>query len=84
MAQLGVDIGTAVDDSRADPRTISKLASLIVDLADQFAGRSKDQSGRVSLAGAIVRWSASIGWREAGTLGEGSRKDGEEEASGFT
>ena len=84
LTQLGVDIGTTVDDSRPDPRAVSEFASLVMDLADQFTGGSKDQGGGVSLTGATVRWSAGINWGRAGTLREGSRKDREEETGGFT
>ena len=55
-----------------------------MDLADQFTSRGKDQGGGVSLTGAVVGLTASIGWGETGALGEGSGKDGEEEAGGFT
>lgn len=55
-----------------------------MDLADQLAGGSKDQGGGVGLTGAVVGLTTSIGWGESGALGEGSGKDGEEEAGGFT
>ena len=83
LTQLGIDIGAAVNDSRPHPRAISKFASFVVDLADQLTGGGKDQGGGVGLTGAIVGWTAGIGRGKTGTLGEGSRKDGEEEATGF-
>ena len=55
-----------------------------MNLTDQLAGGSEDQGGGVSLTGAIVGLNASVGWGEAGALGEGGGKDGEEEAGGFT
>ena len=84
MTQLGIHIGTTIDNSGPDPRPIGKFPNLVMDLADQLAGGSKYQHGGVSLTRARVGWSPSIGWEGVGTLGEGSRKDGEEEASRFT
>jgi hypothetical protein len=54
-----------------------------MDLADQFTGGGKDQGGGVGLTGTAVGLGAGVNGGKTGTLGEGSRKDGEEETAGF-
>ena len=68
LTQLGVDIGAAVNDSGTDPGTISEFASLVMDLADQLTGGSKDQGGGVCLTGAIVGRRGSVNRGKTGAL----------------
>jgi hypothetical protein len=50
LAKLGTDIGTTVDDTRSNPRSVGELPGLLVNLRNQLTGRSEDQRCWVSLA----------------------------------
>lgn len=64
LAKLGADIGTTVDDTWANPRSVGELAGLLVNLGNQLTGRSKDQRCWVSLALASkVATCTCWGWR---------------------
>ncbi len=45
LSELGADISATVDDARADPRAVGKLARLVVDLGDELTGRGEDERG---------------------------------------
>lgn len=79
-AELLIDIGSTIHDSRADPRSIRKFASLLVNLRNEFTGRGEDEGGRVGLARAAIRLLSALrdGRR---TIGKRGRQDGEEETA---
>ena len=84
LPQLLVDVSTAIDHGRADPGTVAELAGLFVDLAHELTSGRENKGGGVGLAGATVtHTSLRIGGRRAGTVGEGSGKDGEQETACF-
>ncbi|KAL2134474.1 hypothetical protein VTI74DRAFT_120 [Chaetomium olivicolor] len=68
LAELRADIGTTIDNARAHPRTVGKLAGLIVDLRDQLTSGGKDQGGGVSLA--LTAVAAALDGYRRGPLGE--------------
>lgn len=80
LAELRSYLSTTVDDARADPRAVGKLARLVVDLGDKLASGSKDQRRGVSLALASVA-TALAGRRGRRAVGESLRQDGEQEAT---
>lgn len=82
LAELGANIGTTVDDARADPGAVGKLAGLIVDLRNQLAGGGQNQRGGVGLALA-TKLASSAGRDSRRTVEEGLREDGEEETTGL-
>lgn len=84
LAELHVDVSTTVNHSGFDPTAVSELASLVVDLADEFASRGEDECGRVSLAGTTVSGSVVLDGCGTRAGGERLREDGEKESSGFT
>jgi hypothetical protein len=52
LTELGADVGTTVDDARADPRAVGELAGLVVDLGDQLTGLGQDgEKETTSLSG---------------------------------
>ena len=75
LAELLIDIGTSVDNGGSDPRTISKLASLLVDLRHEFTRGRQDKSSRVRFARAAVTLRL-VGWCSR-TLGKRSGQDRE-------
>ena len=80
LAKLRSDLGTTIDNARADPRAVGELARLVVNLRDKFAGRGKDQCGGVRLALATI--AAALAGRNGGrTMGEGLRQNGEQETT---
>jgi hypothetical protein len=83
LAELGANIGTTVDDARANPRTVGKLARLLVDLGDQLTGGSQNQGGGVGLALTTKLTSSTSGDRRR-TVEEGLRQDGEEETTSLS
>jgi hypothetical protein len=83
-AELLIDISSTVDDGRAHPGPISELACLFMNLGDKLTRGSEDQSGRICFASTTVIPCGSLGWGRARAFGEGSRENGEEEATRFT
>ena len=71
LAELLVDVGTTIDDSRADPGAVRELASLLVDLRDQLTRGREDQGSREGLARATA---VAVG---IGRLGNRGRAIGE-------
>jgi hypothetical protein len=63
LAELLVDVGSTVDDGGADPGSVSKLTSFIVDLGDKFTGGSKDKGCGISFAGTRVTVRLTMVWR---------------------
>ena len=85
LAKLGADIGTTVDNARADPRAVGELAGLVEDLGDQLTGGSQNQRGGVSLALTSVAVTASLlSGGSDGTSLEGLGEDGEQETTSLT
>lgn len=80
LAQLLVDISATIDDSTADPRTVGEFASLVMNLADEFAGGSENEGRGVGFAAARVRL-GGVWWRGARTIGERGRENGEKETT---
>jgi hypothetical protein len=83
LAKLRANIGTTVDDTRANPRAVGELAGLIEDLGDQLTGRSQDKRCGVSLALASIA-TLSLCGRRGGAVEEGLGKDGEEETTSLS
>jgi hypothetical protein len=79
LAELRSNIGTTINDTWTNPRSVCKLARLIEDLRHKLTSGSKDQRGWVSLALAEVGTCGSWGSRR--TVDEGLREDGEQEAT---
>lgn len=80
LAELGANIGTTVDDARADPRAVGKLASLVVNLRDKLTGGGQNQRGGIGLALA-AKLTGSTGRDGRGAVDESLREDGEEETT---
>lgn len=68
LAQLGANVGTAVDDAWAHPGAVSELASLIENLGDELTSWCKNEGGWVSLA---LASKTSLLWDCAGAVLEG-------------
>lgn len=82
LAELGANVGTTVDDARADPRAVGELAGLVEDLRDKLTGGSEDEGGRVSLALAgETRLGRGVA---AGAVLVGLGEDGEEETASLS
>jgi hypothetical protein len=80
LAELGANVGTTVDDARADPRSVRELASLIVDLRNKLSSGGKDQGCGVSLA-LTAKLSSSVGGDSRRTVDESLGQDGEKETT---
>lgn len=50
LLKLLINICISVNDCKADPRMICKLAGLIVDLRGKLIDRSKDKNSEISFA----------------------------------
>jgi hypothetical protein len=83
LAKLGANVGTTVDNTRANPRTVGKLAGLVEDLRHQLTGRSQDQRGGVGLALTAVTASLRGGGSNRAVL-ESLGKDGEQETTSLS
>lgn len=83
-AELLIDIGSTVNDGRANPGPIRELPCLVMNLGDKLTGGGEDQSGRISFTSTTVTPCRRLGWGRARAFGEGSRENGEEEATCFT
>jgi hypothetical protein len=81
LAELVTNVGTTVDDARADPRTVGELAGLLVDLGDKLTSGGEDERGRVSLA---LAGHAGLSRGSAGSVDEGLGEDGEEETTSLS
>ena len=82
VTDLGTLGRTTVDGSVSDARVGAELCAFLLDLYGKFTSRGEDESSGIGLAAAtIARSSVSRG--SARTVGEGSRKDGEEETTSF-
>lgn len=73
LAKLGADIGTTVDDTWSNPRSVGELAGLLENLGNQLTGRSQNQRCWVGLALAskvatCTRWGR--GWAVDESLGQ--------------
>ena len=85
LAQLGADVGTAVDDAGTDPGAVGELAGLVEDLGDEFTGGGQNEGGGVGLAlAAVAELTGSLGGGLGGAVLEGLGQDGEEETTGLT
>jgi len=79
LAELGADVGTTVDNTWADPRTVGELASLVEDLGDKLTSGCENERGGVRLPLASeTSLSRSVG---AGSMLESLGEDGEEETT---
>ena len=82
LAELGANVGTTVDDARANPRAVGELAGLVIDLGDKLTGGSEDEGGRVSFA---LTGKASLRRGvTAGAVLEGLGEDGEKETTSLS
>jgi hypothetical protein len=85
LAQLRANVGTTVHNAGADPRTVGKLAGLVVNLGDKLTGRGENERGGVSLAlAAIELTTAGLLRGGRGASLESLREDGEEETTGLS
>jgi len=80
LSELGTNIGTAVDNTRSDPRSVGELSGFIKNLGDKFAGRGKNQRGGVSLA-LTAELASGISGHGRRAVDEGLREDGEQETT---
>ncbi|TFB02208.1 hypothetical protein CCMA1212_005838 [Trichoderma ghanense] len=80
LAELGANVGTTVDDARADPRSVRELAGLVVDLRNKLSSGGEDQRRGVSLA-LTAKLSSSVGGDSRRTVDESLRQDGEKETT---
>jgi hypothetical protein len=83
LAKLGTNVGTTVNDTRADPRAVGELAGLVENLGDQLTGRSKDKRGGVSLALTSIATLSRCGRRRRAVL-ESLGKNGEKETTSLS
>jgi hypothetical protein len=82
LAELGTNIGSSVDDTGANPRTVSELAGLVEDLRNKLTGGSKNQSSGESLATSVS--SGVLGHGSGRSLEKRLGKNGKEETSGLS
>jgi hypothetical protein len=83
LAKLGTDIGTTVDDTWSNPRSVGELAGLLENLGNQLTGGSQDQRCWVSLA-LTAEVATCTGWGWGWTVDESLRQDGEEETTSLS
>lgn len=83
LAKLGANVGTTVDNARADPGAVGELARLFVNLRDQLTGGSQNEGGRVCLALAAELSSSASGSRRR-TVEESLGENGEEETTSLS
>jgi hypothetical protein len=84
LAELRTNVGTTVDNTWANPRSVSELARFLVDLRNKLTGRCEDQRGRVRLA-LTSEVSSSASARRSRWAGlEGLRQDREQETTGLS
>jgi len=83
LSELSANVGTTVHDGRLDPRSVSELSGLVVDLRDELTSGSEDERAGVCFPSAEAALS-HLGGRWGWAVGEESRKDGEEETTRFT
>lgn len=83
-AELRSDIGTTVDDTGLDPRSVGELASLLVDLRNQLTGGGQDESSGVRLASVSTESSVASTRGGGRSDEEGLRKDGEQETTSLS
>jgi hypothetical protein len=81
LAELVTNVGTAVNDARANPRTVGELARLLVNLGDQLTSRGEDERSRVCLA---LAGHAGLSRGAAGAVDKGLGEDGEEETTSLS
>jgi len=79
-SHLLADVGSTVNDSGPDPRSVGELSSLVVDLRDQLSSRGENQSGGVRLSSSV----ALLHRRGLRTVAEESGEDGEEETTSLS
>jgi hypothetical protein len=82
LVELGTNVGTTVDNARANPRAVGELAGLIEDLGDKLTSGSQDEGGGVSLA--LTSEASLSGSVAAGTVLEGLGEDREEETTSLS
>lgn len=78
-SDLRSNVGTTVDDSRSDPRSVSELSSFVVNLRDQFSGGGEDKTSGIGLSSRRVSAVAWLRWG-GGTNTKHGIEDGEEES----
>lgn len=76
LAKLLIDVRTAIDDSWPDPGAVAELASLFVNLTDEFTSGGEDESGGKGFTSATIAALGIGGGRER-TIAEQRRKNGE-------
>ena len=85
LAKLGANVGTTVDHTRTDPRTVGELAGLVENLGDQLTGGGQNQRGGVGLAlAAVPVTSVLLSGNSAGTVLKGLGENGEQETTSLT
>ena len=68
---LGANVGTTVNDSRSNPRSVGEFTSLFVNLRDKFSGRGKNKGGGVDLfCPPVAVASVLLNGRSGRTVGE--------------
>jgi hypothetical protein len=83
LSELGANVGTTVNDTRSNPRTVGELAGLVENLRHKLTGRGKDQRGGISLALA-TKLTGGISGHGRRTVEESLREDGEQETTSLS
>jgi hypothetical protein len=83
LAELRTNIGTTVNDTRSNPRTVGELAGLIEDLRDKLTGGSENQRGGVSLA-LTTKLTGGISRHGRRTVEESLRENREQETTSLS
>ncbi|GKT40846.1 uncharacterized protein ColSpa_01026 [Colletotrichum spaethianum] len=83
LTKLGADVGTTVDDTRADPGAVRELAGLFVDLGNQLTSGSQNQRCGVSLA-LTAETTGGVGRDRRRTVDEGLGQNGEKETTSLS
>ena len=82
LTQLRTNVGTTINNTRANPRAVGELTRLVVDLRDKLTGRGKNQRSGVSLALAEV--ATSLDGNRGRAVDERLRKNGEQETTSLS
>jgi hypothetical protein len=83
LAELRANVGTTVNDTRSNPRTVGKLAGLIKDLGDELTGGSENQRSGVSLA-LTTKLTGGISRHGRRTIEESLRENREQETTSLS
>ena len=66
-----IDVGATVNDGRANPGTVGKFTSLIVNLGGKLTSRGENKGSGVGFAGTVITVCVAVVGRRTWALGEG-------------